>query len=70
MQSRALFQRVPLADGRVQLTTGLPWKEESEWKGKIERAPALGEHNDYVFRELLQLSEEQYERYRAEGVCE
>lgn len=70
MQSRALFQRVPLADGRVQLTTGLPWKEESEWKGKIEQAPALGEHNEYVFRGLLQLSEEEYERYRAEGVCE
>lgn len=31
-------------------------------------APALGQHNDYVYRELLKLSQEQLDELRAEGV--
>lgn len=70
MQWRGLFCRVPLEAGKCHITTGLPWKEDTQWKGMLEAPPSLGEHNEYVFRELLQLSEEEYERYQAEGVCE
>jgi benzylsuccinate CoA-transferase BbsF subunit len=71
MQSRGLFQEVPIPGGRGQITTGLPWRVEgSDWKGVLAPAPALGEHNDYVFREVLGLSEEEYASYRREGVIE
>jgi benzylsuccinate CoA-transferase BbsF subunit len=40
-----------------------------ETPGEIaSTAPALGEHNEYVFRELLGLSAEDVDRLRAEGV--
>jgi benzylsuccinate CoA-transferase BbsF subunit len=70
MQWRGLFCHVPLEEGTSQLTTGLPWKDGTQWKGKIEAPPSLGEHNEYVFRELLQLSEQEYESFRAEGAFE
>lgn len=71
MQSRGLFHRLPLDEGRVQLTTGLPWKEEgTEWKGTLLPAPALGQHNEYVFRHLLGMSAEEYESSRRDGILE
>ena len=33
-------------------------------------APGLGQHNDYVFRRLLGLSEQEYESCRREGVID
>jgi benzylsuccinate CoA-transferase BbsF subunit len=71
MQSRGLFHRLPLDGGKVQLTTGLPWREEgTEWKGTLLPAPALGQHNEYVFRELLGMSAEEYESCRRDGILE
>ena len=70
LQARGLFQHISLGDGRVQLTTGLPWSEASGWKGKLEPAPALGQHNDYVFRGLLGMPDADYERCRREGILE
>jgi benzylsuccinate CoA-transferase BbsF subunit len=69
MQSRGLFREVAIGGAKAQLTTGLPWREEgSEWKGTLLPAPALGQHNDYVFRNLLGLSEQEFESYQREGV--
>ncbi len=71
MQARRLFREVAVPGGTPQLTTGLPWREEgSDWKGVLAPAPALGQHNDYVFREVLGLSEEEYASSRREGVIE
>jgi benzylsuccinate CoA-transferase BbsF subunit len=71
MQSRGLFREVATGGAKAQLTTGLPWREEgAEWKGALSPAPALGQHNDYVFRDLLGLSEQDYESYRRAGVIE
>ena len=71
MQSRGLFQRLPLGGGKEQLTTGLPWREEgAEWKGTLLPAPALGQHNEYVFRHLLGMSAEEYECCRRDGILE
>jgi benzylsuccinate CoA-transferase BbsF subunit len=71
MQSRGLFREVATGGAKAQLTTGLPWREEgAEWKGTLSPAPALGQHNDYVFRDLLGLSEQDYESYRRAGVIE
>ena len=41
--------------GNITLA-GLPWRAESSKKGNYSYPPLLGEHNDYVFGELLGLS--------------
>ena len=47
---------------------GIPWRL-SETPGQIKRvAPSLGEHNEYVFGELLGLSEEEIARLAAQEV--
>ena len=57
--------------GQEQLTTGLPWREaDTDWKGVLAPAPALGQHNEYVFREIVGLSEQEYASYQREGVSE
>jgi crotonobetainyl-CoA:carnitine CoA-transferase CaiB-like acyl-CoA transferase len=38
--------------------------------GEIRRAPLLGEHNDYVYGEVLGLSEDERNRLTVEGVFE
>jgi crotonobetainyl-CoA:carnitine CoA-transferase CaiB-like acyl-CoA transferase len=38
--------------------------------GEIRRAPLLGEHNEYVYREILGLSEEEVDRLTVENVLE
>ena len=53
-------------DGRLSL--GVPIKL-SETPGAIRHVgPELGEHNDYVFSELLGLSDRTREDYRARGI--
>jgi benzylsuccinate CoA-transferase BbsF subunit len=70
MQVRGLFRRLPLSDGQTQLTTALPWSDGTGWKGELFRPPALGEHNEEVFRGMLGMSEQEYENYRRDGVFE
>ena len=54
----------PLMKGEVLY--GLPWKF-SRTPGKIRRpAPLLGEHNRYVFCQLLGMSEEEVSRLEEE----
>ena len=49
---------------------GTPWKF-SETPGSVHRrVPLLGEHNGYVTRDLLQLSEEQITQMEASGALE
>ena len=38
--------------------------------GEIRRAPLLGEHNEYVYRDILGLSEQEIDRLTVEGVLE
>ena len=42
----------------------------SRTPGEIRRAPLMGEHNDYVYREILGLSEEEVNRLITDGVLE
>ncbi|MFC1932734.1 CaiB/BaiF CoA transferase family protein, partial [Chloroflexota bacterium] len=48
--------------------TGLPWRLSDTPKGNYQRAPLLGEHNDYVFGELLGMSREEIKRLEEEKV--
>lgn len=45
---------------------GLPWKVVDGPRGDYEHSPALGEHNDYVFKELLKMSDEEMARLQEE----
>ena len=52
----------------VEMIYNVPWRL-SATPGAIRRpAPGLGEHNSYVFRELLGMAQEEIERLQSEGV--
>lgn len=53
--------------GKLRLA-GLPWKLSDTPKGNYLCAPLLGQHNDYVFSELLGLSKEEIEQLKEENV--
>jgi len=46
----------------------LPWRLSDSPKGNYHYAPLLGEHNDYVFGELLGLPKEEIEQLKEEKV--
>ena len=70
MQLRGLYRRLPMSDGTEKMTTGIPWRDETEWKGNLVKAPDLGEHNEYVFLDLLGMSKQEYESHRSAGIIE
>ena len=47
---------------------GLPWRPEGKQQGNYSYPPLLGEHNDYVFGELLGLSSEEIQKLKEEKV--
>jgi crotonobetainyl-CoA:carnitine CoA-transferase CaiB-like acyl-CoA transferase len=53
--------------GRISVA-GLPWKLSDSPRGNYSYPPLLGEHNDYVFGELLGLSREELEKLKEEKV--
>lgn len=55
------------AMGKLRLP-GLPWMLSNTPRGNYNHAPLLGEHNDYVFGELLGLPKEEIKRLEEEKV--
>jgi benzylsuccinate CoA-transferase BbsF subunit len=53
--------------GNITLA-GLPWRADSGQKENYSYPPLLGEHNDYVFGELLGLSSEEIAKLKKEKV--
>ncbi len=53
--------------GNITLA-GLPWRAEGKIKGNYSYPPLLGEHNDYVFGELLGLSDKEIAKLKEEKV--
>ena len=62
------WARLPATEDYPETDFGAPpYKFESS-DVRIRTTPALfGEHNDYVYRELLGVSDEEFERLRAAG---
>jgi benzylsuccinate CoA-transferase BbsF subunit len=50
------------------LMTGPPWRIDGFTPPPATRGPKLGEHNDYVFRELLGLKPSEIDMLKASGV--
>ena len=68
LQERQAYLEVEHPHVGIEWLYGMPWLL-SETPGGIRRpAPLLGEHNDYVFGELLGLPAEELERLQAEQV--
>ncbi|MCI0437957.1 MAG: CoA transferase [Chloroflexi bacterium] len=51
------FAPVQTSDGALRDLPSLPWRFEGEEPPRMVGAPVIGQHNDYVYRELLGLSE-------------
>ena len=55
----------PVAGRRPVLT--LPWAADGARGDTLRPAPSFGEHNEWVLRELLQLSDEDFQRLSSSG---
>ena len=62
------FTRLRTSDGEVRDLPGLPWRFEGEQKPSLTEAPVLGQHNGYVYQELLGLSEPEVNRLVEEQI--
>ena len=67
IKQRGFFEEVTHAECGTHLYPGMEWKF-SETPGSIRLPPCrLGEHNRYVYRDLLGFSEEEYAELEREG---
>jgi len=67
LKRRGFFEKVTQADCGTHLYPGVLWKM-SETPGAIRLPPCrLGEHNEYVYKEILGISEEEYAQLENEG---
>ncbi len=64
---RGFYREVADSSGQTKTTLGPPWKMTGE-ASISAAAPRLGEHNAYVFGEILGLSEAEQEALAAAGV--
>lgn len=65
--ARGVFKDViqPFVGKQIQM--GLPWKMSNP-QGSLRPVPKLGEHNDYVFGELLEVPQDVIEKYKNEKI--
>ena len=62
------FTALQTSDGEVRDLPGLPWRFEGGSEPVVTAAPVLGQHNSYVYQELLGLSEDEAQRLADEQV--
>ena len=62
------FSRLRTSDGELRDLPGLPWRFEGEQGPYLTEAPVLGQHNFYVYQELLGLSGLEMDRMVQEQV--
>lgn len=67
LEARGFFQRMNHPEAGEHLYPGLNLRMVETPNGFRRPAPRLGEDNDYVYHELLDLSDQEYERLRQRG---
>jgi crotonobetainyl-CoA:carnitine CoA-transferase CaiB-like acyl-CoA transferase len=68
VQARGLYQAQTLFDGIGPYRFTAPFYRFPEMPITVRQpAVAMGEHNDYVYREVIGVSEEEYEALKAAG---
>jgi crotonobetainyl-CoA:carnitine CoA-transferase CaiB-like acyl-CoA transferase len=65
--ARPAFHMVENGNGDTRPVVGASWRFAPDGITPHRGAPLLGEHDDYVYRELLGLPEAEYERLKANG---
>ncbi len=66
-KERAFFQEITHADCGTHLYPGIMWKASGH-PNRVRTPPCrLGEHNEYVYKELLGFAHEEYARLEKEG---
>lgn len=68
LRESGYLSRLRTSDGQLRELPGLPWRFEDERKPRLAAAPELGQHNEYVYRELLGLTEADIARLTEEQV--
>ena len=68
LRERGFFHSFRDHDGTGYELLGAPWRFDGELEGEMAVQPLRGEHNEYVFRELLGLSDAVIERLVEEQV--
>jgi len=68
LNAREFFARPAHPEVGVRTYTGIPWRLRNAPNGVQAPAPLLGQHTDYVMRELLQYSEQQIAKLKDEKV--
>jgi len=67
LKERGFFERLTQVDCGTHLYPGLSWKM-SKTPNRLRLPPCcLGEHNEYVYKEVLGVSDEEYARLEAGG---
>jgi crotonobetainyl-CoA:carnitine CoA-transferase CaiB-like acyl-CoA transferase len=67
LQARGFFVPVNHADAGRHLYPGMAWKMSQTPLGVRTPPVRLGEHNEYVYKELLGYSEDEYRALETEG---
>ena len=68
LAARSFVGGVERLDGGRRRTLGVPWLINGTRPDAFRRPPAVGEDNAFVFKELLRLGEDEFERLVAEQV--
>jgi len=68
LAERGFWVELEHAEIGKQKHAGIPWKFSGTPLHVRSAAPCMGEANEYVIRDLLGRSEEEYNRLLAEGV--
>lgn len=67
LRGRGFFEEVMHPEAGIHPHPGVPWKLD-DFKLRLRPAPCFGEHNQYVLRELLGMSPEEFELLQSRGV--
>ena len=67
MVARGYFEQLEQPSTGKHRYTGMMWKMTETLNGIRLPAPMLGEHNEYVFKELLGVTEAEYKSLEEKG---
>lgn len=68
LKERGLFMELDYPEMGKRPVIRLPWKLGPGPNGDYKRAPLVGEHNEYVFHELLGMPYDEIERLSEEKI--
>ena len=68
--AREFYRFVTDAEEGARPIVGVPWRMSKAQASVTRGAPLLGEHNDYVYREILGLSAEKLAELVRDGVVD